>query len=242
MINELKKIEEILDWHPEFDIKKLIRNARIRRNIVYILLILLLSLSVVFNYVLYNKNHIIKELNVNLNTLENTLWSNNDVKDSLMNTIESSGYLKYLIESESKISLSHNVNKDHIKYMFERAIDKKIPVSILFRLIYKESRFDSVAISSAGAFGYMQLLPSTYALYCSKMKIEVNPVNARKNIFIGTQFLADLYDYWHKKKPKEKPEVIWDYVLATYNIGIANINDTTFLRKDVNNYINFINN
>jgi hypothetical protein len=241
MLKELKKIEGILDWHPDFDIQRMIKQVKLRRNLTYILLVLLLMVSVAFNFTTMYKNGKIDSLKENIFSLENNLWSNNTIKDSLMNTIESSGYLTYLIESESKIDIPSNTNKEHLKYMFERAIDKKIPISIMFRLVHHESRFDSTAVSSTGAFGYMQLLQSSYKRYCDRLNMEYYPVTSKKNIYIGTEFLSNMYDYWSKKKPKESPEIIWNYALATYAIGIANINDTTFQRRDVTAYLNFVN-
>jgi hypothetical protein len=239
LLKELRKIDPILDWHPDFDIKKLIRAVIIRRNIIYSLFALLLIISISFNVILIHKNNKIDELKQTASLLENTLWVNNDIKDSLMNIIESSGYLKYWVKSEAKIDIPNYVPKDHLKYMFERAIDKKIPISILFRLIYKESSFDSTALSPRGAYGYMQVMPLTYKAYCRKLNIEPYPITVKKNVFIGTWFLAEMYDYWHMKKPKLSNDIIWNYAIATYNMGIGNMNDG-LMNDSIQNYINFI--
>lgn len=238
VIRELRKIEEILGWHNEFDIGKLIKKIKMRSRITAFLFSLLLIMSVSFVFIMREKKQTIANLKLNVEILQNTIWVSNDMKDSLMNALESSGYLKYLIETESGIKIPKDFNKDHVKYMFERSIDNKIPLSIMFRLVFKESTFDSTAVSSQGAYGYMQIMPKTYELYCEKFGIESKPHTAEKNIYIGSAILRDNYDYWKERKPAASPQTLWRYTLATYNVG--NANDSIFQRDDVKKYIDFI--
>lgn len=238
VIKELRKIEEILGWHPEFEVDKIIRKikARTRFTVILMSLLMILGTSFVFTYI--KKQDTIKSLQSNIDILENTIWVNNDIKDSLMNTLEASGYLRYLIETESGIKIPKNLNNDDLKYMFERSIDQKIPVAIMFRLIYKESRFDSTAVSSKNAKGYMQIIPSTYNSYCEKLNIEPKPFTNQKNIYVGTYLLKENYNFWKEKKPGSSEKVLWKYALATYNTG--NVNDSTFQNSAVNHYVSFI--
>lgn len=237
LIKELRKIEEILGWHPDFDIDKLVKRIKTRTRFIYFLLSLVFVLSISLFFIYIQKQNTIRTLQSNIAILQGAVWTNESIKDSLMTTLESSGYLKYLIETEADIKIPKNVDNNHIKYMFEKAIDNEIPVSIMFRLINIESKFDGDNVSPNG-FGYMQLTNATYNSYCEKLGIENVPKTPEKNILIGSTLLKDNYDYWKERLPNENDEIIWRYALATYNKGT--VNDSVFQDKKLIYYLGYI--
>ncbi len=68
-----------------------------------------------------------------------------------------------------------------------------------------ESEFDQFAVSSKGAQGLMQLMPST-----ARQLGVGSPFDARQNIFGGAQYLRSLLDLFHEDL---------DLALAGYNAG-----------------------
>lgn len=77
----------------------------------------------------------------------------------------------------------------------------------------QESEFDAHAISSAGAVGLMQLLPSTAKQVARQAGISFSPAdlhNPSKNMELGTYFLADLMDNYGGAMP---------LAIAAYNAG-----------------------
>ena len=78
--------------------------------------------------------------------------------------------------------------------------------SFIKAVVHIESAFDRFAVSSAGALGLMQLLPSTAAGY----QLNQDHFNANKNIEVGVQHLKDLMDRYGSDKK---------LALAAYNAG-----------------------
>ena len=89
---------------------------------------------------------------------------------------------------------------------------------LLASLIYQESRFDPTVESWAGAFGLMQLMPSTAARYgVTRHSLP------EKNIEAGVKFIRWL-DTIFADKVKEPGERI-KFVLAAYNVGVGHVLD-----------------
>lgn len=169
------------------------------------------------------------------------------VTDSLLNLIDSKDYLYYIIEKESSIKIPNYVEPKFVRYMYEKAIAKDIPIDIMFRLVDKESKFYSDVVSYVGAYGFMQLMPSTYDWYCKRLNIDKYPYTEEKNIYIGTYMLAELYEYWYKKIEKLNftdniEREAWEHTLASYNAGIGRVEyyGGMFHNKGVSDYITYI--
>jgi soluble lytic murein transglycosylase-like protein len=76
---------------------------------------------------------------------------------------------------------------------------------LIFCLMHQESRFTSIATSSKGAQGLMQLMPGTAARYGVR-----NPYDAEQSIMGGTRYLKDLLQMFNGRI---------DLALAGYNAG-----------------------
>lgn len=94
--------------------------------------------------------------------------------------------------------------------IFEEAAEKyNVPVNLLMAVGKAESGFNADAVSSAGAQGVMQLMPSTAAA----LGVD-NAFDARSNIMGGAKYLA-------QKLQQYNGDI--DLTLAAYNAGSGNV-------------------
>jgi len=95
---------------------------------------------------------------------------------------------------------------------------------LIASLAFQESRFNNDAVSWAGAFGVMQLMPNTASMY--NVSMESSPT---ENIIAGIKYLN-----WIDRRMKE---IITDdeervkFVLASYNVGIGHVLDARRLAE-----------
>lgn len=94
------------------------------------------------------------------------------------------------------------------KYCREYSVE----VPLVLAVIWAESKFDSNAVSSAGACGLMQLMPSTASWIAEKECGESELFDPEFNIRTGVKYLSYL-----------KSKFGGDYVLAAYNAGEGNV-------------------
>ncbi|MFC1857863.1 membrane-bound lytic murein transglycosylase MltF [Thermodesulfobacteriota bacterium] len=88
--------------------------------------------------------------------------------------------------------------------------------------IYKESHFNPVAESHAGAHGLMQLTPAT-ARSLGVTKI----LNPEQNIRAGVQYLGNLYDHYMEASGVDRLFI----ALAAYNVGMGHVWDARNLAR-----------
>jgi membrane-bound lytic murein transglycosylase MltF len=95
---------------------------------------------------------------------------------------------------------------------------------LLASLIWQESRFNPDVTSFAGAYGLMQILPSTG--HSMGIDVRSSPEN---NIRAGVRYLSYLSDFFDGiiSDPSEKVK----FVLASYNAGAGNIVDAMKLAE-----------
>jgi len=130
--------------------------------------------------------------------------------------------IKEIVESESGVKIPRYANIKYIEYIYNTANDLELPIRIVFRLIYTESKFKGNTVSHEGAKGFMQLMPRTYSKYGKLLEINnLNIDNNCKNIIVGLYYLKSMYNYWNKRNITENNK--WKFTLASYNAGINNV-------------------
>lgn len=117
------------------------------------------------------------------------------------------------------------------KYSTEYNVDR----SLVKAVIFKESRFKDTAVSSKGAIGLMQLMPSTALWLMNKLKIEDYKIeSADNNIRLGTYYLSYLMNLMDSDE---------DHALLAYNAGPENakrwVNSEGYSKEDMDNYVDF---
>lgn len=117
------------------------------------------------------------------------------------------------------------------KYSTEYNVDK----SLVKAVIFKESRFKETAVSSKGAIGLMQLMPSTALWLMNKLKIEDYKIeSADNNIRLGTYYLSYLMNLMDSDE---------EHALLAYNAGPENakrwVNSEGYSKEDMDNYVDF---
>lgn len=89
---------------------------------------------------------------------------------------------------------------------------------LLASLVFKESRFDTVAVSYAGAKGLLQLMPVTLERFGV-----TNPNDPQESLMGGVKYLQYLDKFWMERVPDTSERL--KFVLASYNIGHGHVED-----------------
>lgn len=91
--------------------------------------------------------------------------------------------------------------------------------TLIAAIAFTESRFDSTAVSNAGACGVMQMMPKTMRGLDIPDSLHMD---TRTNIMAATELLESLdRHYRYISNPDER----LNFVLAAYNAGFGHIND-----------------
>jgi membrane-bound lytic murein transglycosylase F len=89
---------------------------------------------------------------------------------------------------------------------------------LLASLVYKESRFDTSAISYAGAVGLLQLMPVTLQRFGVS-----DPNDPRESLRGGVNYLRYLDSFWLERVPDNSERI--KFILASYNVGHGHVQD-----------------
>jgi membrane-bound lytic murein transglycosylase F len=95
---------------------------------------------------------------------------------------------------------------------------------LLASLIYQESHFDPTIKSWAGAYGLMQIMPTTGKNF--GVDIMASPEN---NIKAGVLYIKYLQEFFNTRIPDENERL--KFILAAYNAGAGNIVDAMKLAE-----------
>jgi membrane-bound lytic murein transglycosylase F len=173
--------------------------------------------------------HVAWAVNLGSDSLKNTidLWIT-DYKRTSKYAILYDKYFKNRHEYTNIPGVSYALGSDKISE-FDDIIKKESERigwdwRMLASVIYQESRFNPEAVSWAGAFGLMQLMPVTAKSYGITM--DSSP---EEQIRAGTSFLKWLDDRF--KETITDPDERIKFVLASYNIGLGHIQDARRLAE-----------
>ncbi|OOG76901.1 transglycosylase SLT domain-containing protein [Algoriphagus sp. A40] len=89
---------------------------------------------------------------------------------------------------------------------------------LLAALVYKESGFDTTAMSYAGAEGLLQLMPVTLERFGV-----TNPNDPVQSLNGGVRYLQYLDKFWRERVPDTNERI--RFILASYNIGQGHVED-----------------
>ncbi len=136
-----------------------------------------------------------------------TLYEKNDLMENCAKKIVCSGLsVLFAIIFLMSSAYSHFQPKAEYDEVIRNIAQKyRVEHTLIHSIIRAESNYDRFAVSSKGALGLMQLMPSTAIQYGVK-----NVFDPRENIEGGVRYLKDLIKLYNGKT---------DLVLAAYNAG-----------------------
>jgi membrane-bound lytic murein transglycosylase F len=135
-------------------------------------------------------------------------------------------YAKYFLNSKNSYfrntspfsSLAGNKISQYDEIIKEGAQQLGWDWRLLASLVYKESRFDTTALSYAGAQGLLQLMPVTLE------RFGVNdPSDPAQSLLGGVRYLRYLDKFWIERVPDTNERL--KFILASYNIGHGHVED-----------------
>jgi hypothetical protein len=176
----------------------------------------------------------------NINYVSNTEIELEKKLVDLENEVRIKNLIQY-IEFESEIIVPNYIDIKYIEYIYSTADTLKIPTRVAFRLVYRESSFRDTVASPAGAHGLMQLMPDTKEMYQNLLRTDtLNLDKNQEDIYIGMNYLKDLYEFWKNKGNSEK--VSWRLCLASYNAGKGAVIKYWGIPpyKETSDFVNFI--
>lgn len=126
------------------------------------------------------------------------------------NFVAANSFSSQLTNAVNQTQKSLSTGSSSMDDIFERAAKKNnVPVNLLKAVAKVESGFDADAVSSCGAMGVMQLMPST-----AKSLGITNPYDAEQNIMGGARYLGQLLARYDGNS---------SLALAAYNAGSGNV-------------------
>lgn len=134
--------------------------------------------------------------------------------------------LEALSSSMANTTESTNAfDTDYKSIIEEAAIKYNVPAKLIESVIKHESGFNPLAVSSAGATGLMQLMPST-----AKYLGVTDATNPAQNIMGGTKYLRQMLDKFNGDL---------SLALAAYNAGPGNVTKYNGIPpfKETQNYV-----
>lgn len=97
--------------------------------------------------------------------------------------------------------------------------------TLIAAIAFSESRFDSMAVSDAGACGLMQVMPSTLQGFGIPDSLHMD---TRTNVMVAAELLHSLDRHFrYVRNPNER----LNFVLASYNAGFGHIQDAMRLAR-----------
>jgi len=238
--------------YPEFrgswNLGKIIYSNRYSIIFINIAIAILVSMFYFGKYTNHNRIVELKQEVINRNLVNHELVKTIQYKNSEISRLsiemKSRRYLEYKVVDESKIEHIDNLRQvpDSIFFLMVEEADKyDIPYVIFFRIMERESKFKFVAnTEGSGAFGYMQVVTSTFSKYYGKLNLE-NGHTQGNNIRVAACLIDNIRKFWASKFKDERKT--WEYTLAEYGCGRAPMQDGNggyFIPNEVKPGINYV--
>ena len=117
-------------------------------------------------------------------------YAGKDTRGDMFSGMEEDELKKRLQNFSSKGMKYYDLIKDAIE-----EIDPTIPIALIYSIMQTESNFDPKVVSSVGAKGLMQFLPSNYdPPKGASRRYAHDPFNPQENIKAGVKFISNLLD------------------------------------------------
>jgi len=135
-------------------------------------------------------------------------------------------YTKYFLNSKNQhfrtTSVSSSLGGNRIS-VYDELIQENAKTlgwdwRLLAAVVYKESAFDTTALSYAGAQGLLQLMPVTLERFGV-----TNPNDPVESLRGGVKYLQYLDKFWLERVPETNERI--KFILASYNIGQGHVED-----------------
>lgn len=184
--------------------KRFVRSLKHNLSLVLIMIALLGSNTFFYFQGSFSRDNEVETLLAEIRSIDNELGIKSEMLDGHKYTIDelndeleriksSRIYMTAIINKEAGVEVPERVPNNHLKLMFEQADSNNIPYKVFFRVIEKESRFKWWVTSSAGARGYMQVMPATYASIAKKINLPAE-MTPESNIIAGAFYLRKKYN------------------------------------------------
>jgi hypothetical protein len=160
----------------------------------------------------------LNKANIELESTAELVLYKESVIDRIRKQVGSREYLEYIIKRDCHLRNPDYLSKlpDEIFFTIIDEIEKnELPYTVFFRLIDFESGFQYITNSSSGAYGYCQLLPSTFTIGCKYLNLKDN--SKVNNIKIGAWLVKYGFDRWKSKGMSD--EEAWFNSLVNYSGG-----------------------
>jgi len=181
----------------------------------------------------------IKELALKKQSLEKSIDELQSNLDEYNFMLEDGDYYRYLAYKHGDVLVPKKTNSKDLKLLTEQSIRYNIPFKYIYRLVWKESKYNPSAESHIGAHGYMQVMPATFKsmkkMYEKETDDNIDKLNSRQqNIMVGTYTLNYLY-----KRYKD-----WKLTFAAYNAGTTAVDKANGIPNypETQAYVKFITN
>lgn len=183
----------------------------LRHNLTLIIIALLLIVSNVFSFYSGHgsRGNEVDALKLELQSINDDLGIKSDLLDSSESNVDelqaelkrirnSRVYMTAIVNKHADVEIPERVEDEHLRLMFACADSNDIPYKVFFRVIQKESRYKWWVVSSAGAQGYMQMMPNTYKSVAGQIgqPLEMTP---ESNIICGSYYLRKKYNEMFNK-------------------------------------------
>ncbi len=212
---EIKNTEKEVLITPTFN--NFENEKKFNPNEKYLLIVknfenLFLDWAELFDYFTANKSLVVKTKQIDSAGLENL-----SIKIKNVPGIINIGNVQELVDEYGDLIKSHCTHYN-------------IDWRLILALIHQESLFNSTAVSRAGAFGLMQIMPRTGQGLQSELNLE-DTKTPQNNLIAGMYYYAKLVSYFEFTGDEK-----FKFALAAYNAGFGRVIDamtiTHYFGKD----------